>query len=850
MVRTFWIAAIAVPTMLGAQSAPSGTANGSSRAPSVTHAVRASVAPVIDGRGRDVVWESAPAVTDFRVFDPVHDGDPSMRTEARFAFDERNFYVLVRAFDPHPDSIMALLSRRDERTQSDYIRVILDTYHDKRTAYTFMVNPAGVQRDIYVFNDSEEDVTWNAVWEAKTTIDSLGWVAEFRIPLSQVRFGEKDDHTFGVSVSREIGRSNERSAWPLFRRDAFGIVSQLGEVSGIAGIGKNRRLEVLPYTVQSNESKYRRDRYGRLSRGTVGGDVKVGISSNLTLDATINPDFGQVEADPAVLNLSAFEQFFGERRPFFLEGTGIFSFAIDCNDGQCTGPFYSRRIGRPPQAGFLAAAGATVPRSSTILGAAKLTGRLSNGLSLGIMNAVTARESINDSLTVEPRSNYFVARLQQDLRGGRSGVGLVFSAVNRDLDEDVRGLLRREAYVAGLDWRHRFGPGGNLNWSGHALGSTVRGSAEAIARTQQSSVHFYQRPDDDIEYDPTRTSLSGASIRTSLNKQAGGITRFSTGIGLKTPGVEINDVGFMQNANLLTQSNWFALQFQQPRAFYRRAQINFNQYNSWFTDGTNTGHGGNINANAQFNNMWNAYAGVGGELGSICGSCTRGGPGIYEQPRIFSFAGFSADQRKAIVPGFNIHLGRGDNGRSKQVNLGPEVDFRVASSFSASLGMNFDRNIDDRQPIDNFGVSGNDTTHYTMAHLDQRTFSLSTRINWTASPTMSFQFYGEPFVTAGKFSNWREVARPRDTDYDRLYQPFTLYSNVSAYDFNYKQFRSNSVFRWEYRPGSTLFVVWQQGRTQDRTDVGSFSLDRDYRNLFRAHPENTFLIKSTYWFSF
>lgn len=815
-------------------------------APFVTEAVRAATAPVIDGRERDDVWAEAQVIDGFRQFDPVEDADPSFRTEAKFAYDERHLYVLVRAFDPHPDSIMSLLSRRDERTQSDYIRVLIDSYHDRRTGYQFMVNPAGVQRDIYLYNDGQEDVTWNAVWEVKTAIDSLGWVAEFRIPLSQLRFAPKDEHTFGVGVHREVARLNERSSWPLFRRTGFGMASQLGEIRGIRGIGGNRRVELMPYSVQSNESRARGPGWGRTQRSTMGADLKLGISSNLTLDATINPDFGQVEADPAVLNLSAFEQFFEERRPFFLEGTGIFSFAIDCSDGQCTGPFYSRRVGRPPQTGFLSPDANAVPTASTILGAAKLTGRLANGLSIGVMDAITAREDVADTLTVEPRTNYFVARLQQDLRGGRSGIGAIFSATNRSLDDATRDFLRRDAYTLGADFRHRFGPSGFYQVSGHVLGSSVHGSAASIARTQRNGVHFYQRPDDDITYDPTRTSLSGVSSGFGVSKNGGGLTRFYTGVWYKSVGLEVNDMGYMQSVNSMGQSNWFALMFQQPRAFYRRLQVNFNQWNSFDTEGLRGGRGGNINMNGQLKNMWFFFTGVGGSLSGHCGACLRGGPQLREQPSAFGWAGFDGDARRWLIPSFNLNWNRRDGGRSYNYNFGPSLRMRVASRFSASLGVNYSRNTDDRQWINNYGVVGSDTTHYTVAHLEQETVSLTSRINWTASPTLSVQVYAQPFSTGGDYSNWRRVRDARNPNYDQQFEPFRPGSDPGG--FNFKQFRSNTVVRWEYRPGSTLFFVWQQGRTQDGVDPGSFQFGRDYRNLFDAHPQNTFLVKASYWF--
>ncbi len=813
----------------------------------LARAVKVDRAPVIDGVARDAAWSVAPPVTGFREFDPVEGADPPMQTEARFAYDARNLYVLVRAFDPHPDSIMALLSRRDERTQSDYIRVVVDSYDDHRTGYEFMVNPAGVKRDIYLYNDSQEDVSWDAVWDVKTSIDSLGWVAEFRIPLSQLRYPRRDVHTFGVAVHREIARLNERSSWPLWRTSQPGIASQLGEVQGIAGIESPRRLEVLPYTVQSNESVERNAAFGRSQRGTVGADIKYGMSSNLTLDATVNPDFGQVEADPSVLNLTAFEQFYDERRPFFLEGTGILRFDQDCNDGQCTGLFYSRRIGRAPQLGSLASDASAVPTSSTILGAAKLTGRLPMGTSIGLLDAVTDRERVGEDLTVEPRTNYLVARFTQDLRKGQSGFGGILTAVHRDLDATTAPYLRQEAFTGGLDFRHRFGSNGIYQLSGSAVGSLVRGSAGAIAMTQRSAVHYFQRPDDGVGYDTTRTSLSGYAMNLGLSKNGGGVTRFWTGGWYKSPGLEINDVGFMTSVNGMGWSNWLGLVYQEPRAFYRRLQVNFNQWNNFLTDGTNTGIGGNVNVNTTLRNMWFVYGGVGMSRGAYCGSCLRGGPLLRTDASLNSWFGFSGDSRHAVVPGLNGGYNAGDGGRSWNWSVGPTVAVRVASNVSATLGVSYSRNVSDRQSLGNFGDIGADTTHYTVARLSQRTLSVTTRLNYTASPTLSFQFYGQPFVSAGGYTDWRQALHPHDADYAGRFTPYPDGGDPGG--FNFKQFRSNAVIRWEYRPGSTLFVVWQQGREQSDRDLGQFGGLGDYANLFEAHPANTFLIKASYWFS-
>ena len=585
---------------------PSALAAGAGARATSTVAVaeRATVAPVIDGRADDAIWSTAQVIEGFRVYDPSEDGEPRFQTQARVAYDERNLYVVVRAFDPHPDSIGALLARRDQRTASDEIKVLIDSYHDRRSGFEFAVNPAGVKRDIAIFNDSDEDISWDAVWDAAARVDSAGWVAEFRIPLSQLRYPASEQHTFGLAISREIARYQERHSWPVYRRSKSGIASQFGELTGIRGIASPRRLEVAPYSVAKTANVTDgATGYLMRSQGTAGADVKYGLTSNLTVDATVNPDFGQVEADPSVLNLSAFESFFPEKRPFFLEGQGMFRFDVNCNDGVCSGLFYSRRIGRAPQLSDTYAGDGNVT-SSTIIGAAKLTGRLSNGMSVGVLNATTQREVAPGDKTIEPLSNYAVGRLQQDFRGGRSGVGLMITNVHRDLDSWTSDYLRSDATSVGIDTRHETADR-RYSINAYAAASNVRGSAAAIASTQTSFVHNYQRRDDDIAYDPTRTSLSGTSFQLNVSKNGGGVTRFSTGYQYLSPGFEINDIGYLSRANQQNQYLWYAIQLREPTKVYRQFMINFNQWTNWTVAGLRQELGGNVNAHMQLkDNIW------------------------------------------------------------------------------------------------------------------------------------------------------------------------------------------------------------------------------------------------------
>jgi hypothetical protein len=817
--------------------------------PAQAVATRTATAPVIDGLDDDPAWRAATVIDQFLEYEPNTGAEPRFRTELRLLYDDRYLYVLGRMHDPAPDSIISLLSRRDVRTESEQLKLVIDSYLDRRTAYQFIVNPAGVKRDFYVYNDNIEDATWDAVWDAETSIDSLGWVAEFRIPFSQMRFADLSEHTFGLLVVRDVARTRQRISWPLFRRDQQGYVSQAGQVNGISRIPPPRRLEVMPYAVAKNLT--RPDGPGSWAHPfeqTVGADVKWGLTSNLTLDATINPDFGQVEADPAVLNLSAFEQFFEERRPFFLEGAGIFNFRTSCGDIDtgCTGLFYSRRIGRAPQLGGVYADPGN-PTSSRVLGAAKLSGRLASGLNIGVLNAATGRERGSLDRTIEPQTNYSVVRMQQDLRDGQSGVGLMLTAVNRSLDADTRDLLRSDAYSAGLDVRHRF-LDRRYELHAYVAGSLVRGSESAIATTQSDGVHRYQRRDDDIAFDPTRTALAGDAQRLSLSKFGGGITRFQSVYQRFSPGFETNDLGFQSRADQQLFRNWFSLQFQEPTRYYRRAFMNFNTMNTWSTEGLLTNSSLNTNWHWELPNTHWLHFGVNGTLpGSYDDRGARGGPAYRRAAGIDGWVGWEGDRRPWYSPTFFAGLWRGDEWRSRGWWAEPAFQFRVSSRFSASIGAAVRHSLNDAQWFGNFGDVATDTAHITFAELDQWTLGVTSRFNFTATPTLSFQLYAQPFTSVGDYREWKELGDPRSRDYDARFVPYG--GGADPGGVNFKQLRTNTVLRWEYRPGSILFFVWQQGRTDFAQGPTDFSFGRDMGDIFGLHPDSTFLLKISYWFN-
>ncbi|MFL5583128.1 MAG: DUF5916 domain-containing protein [Gemmatimonadaceae bacterium] len=831
-----------------------------------TRAVAARVAqpPTLDGRADDAAWTAAQVIDQFLEYEPNEGRETRFKTEVRVTYDDRNLYVLARMYDPAPDSIVSLLSRRDVRTPSEQLKLVIDSYHDRRTAYQFIVNPAGVKRDFYVYNDSNEDPSWDAVWDVATAIDSLGWVAEFRIPFSQLRFANKTEHTFGFMVVRDVARTNQRISWPLYHRTVQGYVSQAGEIGGLVNIPTPRRLEVVPYAVASNASERQTlsargsdlTLYSRAAETSMGADVKYVLSSTLTLDATINPDFGQVEADPAVLNLSAFETFFQERRPFFLEGTGIFDFRVSCQDidSGCTGLFYSRRIGRAPQLSDWYGTEAS-PTATTIAGAAKLTGRV-RGMSVGLLDAVTERERGLEGATIEPQTNYLVARARQELDAG-TDVGVMFTSVNRSLDDFSADLLRREAYAGGVDFRHRF-LRNNYELAAMVSGSLLRGSEAAIARAQTDGVHRYQRPDDDVAYDPTRTGLAGDAQRITVSKFGGGRTRFQALYERYSAGYDINDAGFLSRADVQTNHNWLAFQFQKPARFYQRAFWNFNTHGMWTTAGLPLSVGLNTNAHVQFKNfLWGHYGiNYNDFVPTYSDRAARGGPAVRKSKSVNMWGGLEGDSRKRVIPYLWTNFSRGDGGRSTYWGVDPNVELRISSQFSLSLGAGYSRNTDDWQWFDNYGDITSDTTHYTFAHLDQTTTNLSTRINWTATPNLSLQFYAQPFVTTGGYGNWREIGDARAARYEDRFRPYltdadgdptTAPVQGDPGGFRYSQLRSNTVVRWEYRPGSALFLVWQQGRELYDPRAYDFEFRRDARHLFGLHPDNTLLVKASWW---
>jgi hypothetical protein len=817
---------------------------------SSAYAVRATVPPVIDGKDDDEVWKETPVIDQFRQWQPTEGKAPRFRTEARIAYDAANLYVFVRAFDPHPDSIIKILERRDTFTPSDMIWLFIDSYHDKRTGFEFGVNAAGVKIDQAIYDDGNEDSAWDAVWDVATRIDSLGWTAEFRIPLSQMRYSTDRSHVFGMTIDRSIYRFSERMSWPLFRQSKPGLVSQFGTLEGLDDIDAPRRLEAMPYVVTKSASEISHNAFTNKSNVTLGGDLKYRVASNLTLDATINPDFGQVESDPAVLNLTAYESFFDERRPFFVTGRGLFRFDVNCNDVNCSseGLYYSRRIGRTPE--LAGTYGDTVAQQPTsIAGAAKLLGRFPNGLTFGVLDAVTQRADGMGGKTFEPTTNFSITRVKQDLRDGNTSFGGILTAVNRNNDTWSSPYLASGAYVGAVDFRHRFF-GNNYEVSGSLDQSRVEGSKQAILGIQTDAVHYYQRPDAELPLDSNATSLIGNSEEFKFDKVGGQHLMFESAYQRRSAGFEVNDAGYLRRADQQSWSTWVGFFDRHVRSWYNRFQLNNNWWQYWTTAGLplEAAYNTNLHITAKNNSSWN-IGGTIGQLGTTFDDrSARGGPAIRQDPYFAPWASISGDDRRSIVPVMSVNVFKGDIGHNSSFSASPEIDYKVSGRFSSALAFNWSTNIADNQWFGNF-LDSTGATHYTFAHLDQTTTSATIRINYTFSPTISLQGYTQPFVSKGTYSSVRQLsATPRASAYADRFAP---YDNPSVTNdpggFNFKEFQSNLVLRWEYHPGSTLFVVWNEGRQGFSPVQGDDSFQGDVRNLMSLHPANTFLVKVSYW---
>jgi hypothetical protein len=872
------------PSITFAQNTRAAASDTASRR--VAQAARRSGPIVIDGRLDDAAWAAAPVSSGFTQSYPTPGAQPVSPTEFRVLYDDQALYVGIRMHDAHPDSIAAQLARRDASgIYSDWVHLIIDSYRDRRTAFRFTVNPKGVKKDVYTSDDGQEDANWDAVWDVATLVDSGGWNAEYRIPLSQLRFGGADkgaERIWGFQVMRDIARRQARDSWaPWTRRDP-GFVSRFGDLRGLVDVPSPSRLEVMPYVSASatrapgdqNDPFYSKTDF----KPSVGGDLRYGLPGGLTLTATVNPDFGQVEVDPSVVNLSAFETFFPEKRPFFLEGGDVFNFGQvrTFNDYGSLRYFYSRRIGRSPQRflGDPSIRYADVPGETTIAAAAKVTGKV--GLwTVGLIDGITPEEKADVQLTdgdrtttpVEPFTNYFAGRGKRDFRNGQSVVGGMITSTARKVDSDVfNGFLRSNATFGGLDFEHSFA---NRAWvtSGFVGGSHVSGSKEAIAATQLNSSHYYQRPDADyIQFDPNRTSLDGHLGEIALQKNGG--LHASLAYKEVSPGLELNDLGFQGRGDYRALSVLNGFQQDKAGKNFRDYLVYWYATQTWNFGGTSIYRSLNGGLQGTLSNFW--YTGINWGVNPhyYNDRFTRGGPEAQVPSGWYIGADVTSDSRRQVVVGSGFNYAADESGGispSAYVNLDwrPTTSLRIRFQPSWNGGTatgQYVRSVADPLATNTFG------RRYVFADIHQTTLAMDTRIEWTFTPEVSLQMYAQPFVASGRYVNFKEFRTPRTYNFS-VYgrdQGTIARSGSGVYtvdpdgsgaapsfqfgdpNFNVRNLRGNAVLRWEYRPGSALFFVWQQERSGFEP-IGDFSAGRDIGNIFKTTPTNVFLVKATYW---
>jgi hypothetical protein len=846
-------------------------------------ATQITMPPVINGVLDDDAWKAGTWAGDFIQNSPYSGRPETQKTEFKILFDENNLYVAIKSYDTSPDSIVNRLTRRDE-TDGDLVGIIFDSFHDLRTGFLFGVSSSGVKYDQMFTNDSGDgDSSWDPNWWVKTSVNKEGWVAEMKIPFSQVRFEKSSGKVWGLDIARILYRKNETTFWQHIPREAPGMVHLFGELKGLEQIKPRKIFDVTPYGVARTETfeKVPENSFqssGRLSKLNGGIDAKIGVTNNMTMDLTINPDFGQVEADPSVVNLSAYETFFSEKRPFFIEGNNITNFGIGIGDGGVGNDnlFYSRRIGRQPQRDPDLKDNwyADVPARTNILGAAKLTGKNKDGLSVGIVEAMTAQTIAEiDTIggrqksTVEPFTNYFIGRIQKDLNKGNTLIGGIFTSTNRILDADVRDLLHKSAYTGGVDFTQYFK---NKNWmfNINAAFSLVEGSKKAILNTQESSTHYFQRPDKNYALiDSNRTSLNGSGGRIQLMKQ-NGHWNFLSAVLWKSPGFETNDLGYMRTTDQILGVLWAGYNAFEPKGFYKSFSLNSDFFGTTNFGGDLVSGGYEWNANINLKNFWSAWTGGSLNTSQLSTDMLRGGPTMKLPGSVDSRIGFNTDNRKKLVFTVYANGSKGYENNSHSLYTELDITFKPSNFIVFTISPSFNKSFSDLQYVTQESFNGRD--RYIFASINQKTISTSFRVNLNLSPNLTFQYWGQPFVATGKYYDHKYITDPMANRYTKRFMTYnasqktfdTDHYNIdenedgkSDYtidntDFNVKQFLSNLVVRWEYSPGSTVFLVWSQTRSYS-TDSGQMDFFNNLSDLFNKGknvPHNVFLIKFSYRF--
>lgn len=842
-----------------------------------TKSINTAEAPTIDGLIDEKSWDVVEWSTDFIEREPDENTAPSEQSKFKIIYDKKFLYIAFRCYDKDPSKIVKRMSRRDG-FEGDWIEVNIDSYHDKRSGFSFTSSVSGVKGDEFISNNGNNwDGSWNPIWYLKTNIDEEGWTAELKIPFSQLKFSNDKEQIWGLQVQRRFFRAEERSTWQRIPLDAPGWVSEFGELHGLKDIEPQKQIEIQPYTAtQLNtypEEKGNPFRDGQDDKLSAGLDAKIGITNDLTLDLTVNPDFGQVDADPAAIALDGFQIFFEERRPFFVENKNIFNFRFADNQDNL---FYSRRIGRSPQGRASLSENEFVdqPKYSTILGAAKFSGKTKTGWSLGVLESVTDNEyaEIDNNGSrrneiVEPLTNYFVGRAQKDFNNRNSFIGGIFTATNRNLRGEDLSFLRKSAYTAGIDFQHNW-KNRKYYFVGNIVTSHVIGSREAITRTQNSLTHLFQRTDaSHVAVDTMRTSLTGTGGRFEIGKSSVGHWRYNGTVIWRSPELELNDVGFLRQADEVRQYASISHQTLKPFGQFRRINTRFEQFSSFDFEGNYNRMQYSINSNANLKSNWNLNTQVVYKSRIYSNTILQGGPRFRYSEEVFQYLNFNSDSRKKVSFYGGIYYSQGKNDSFSYLEYDGGITYQPINAFTVSLSPNFVINKSKTQFVTETAFNGD--SRYITAELSQDTLNATLRLDYNINPNLTIQYYGQPFISKGKYKSFNKVTNPIANYYgDRIeiFQPnqIAFKEGENGYDvdedkdgaidysfenpdFSQVSFNSNLVVRWEYIPGSEIFLVWSQGI------YGNANMRDDLftginNQIFNRKPENIFLIKATYRF--
>ena len=836
--------------------------------------INTTAAPTIDGNLDDSIWASTEWGTQFIEVNPDENTDPSVQTKFKILYDQKHLYVALKALDPEPETITDRLSRRDGFV-GDRINVLIDSYHDLRTGFLFTVTAAGVRGDEFITdNGNNIDASWNPIWSAKALIDNEGWTAEMKIPLSQLRFSNDPNQVWGLNVVRNYFKNNELSAWNRIPIGAAGWVSEAGKLKGLKNIKPQKQIEIQPFVVTKLD-RYEAEAGNPYADGNdfnlnTGLDAKIGITNDLTLDVTINPDFGQVEADPAAINLDGFEIFNRDQRPFFVENKNIFDYRFADNRNNL---FFSRRIGRSPQVNLETTDEAFVnqPQNTTILGAAKFSGKTKNGWSIGVLESMTSKEfteistngNTSESLA-EPFTNYLVGRVQKDFNKKNTFFGGMFTATNRFITPEV-SELRKSAYSGGIDFTHQ--------WKNRAyfmeaniVMSHVQGSKEAIKLTQENLTHLFNRVDaTHLEVDPNRTSLTGTGGRFGIGKVGGQHWNYNAGFKWVSPELELNDIGFLRSADEMIQYANLRYRSIKPTGVFRDFNVRFNQFSAFDFEGNYNRIQYQINGSASFLNNWEIDFGLAHKPRIFSNSILRGGPRWRFSKENFQFFFVGSDRRKNFNGTIGLIHSQAKENNFSLLKFESELNYQPTNAFNISLSPEYSISKNQTQYVTQSDY--NSDSRYVLGTIDNHTLTASVRLDYTINPNLSIQYYGQPFISRGRYKDFKYVTNPVA---ERLTERFQLYDSnqinlsgndfqvdenrdgtmdysFSNPDFSYVQFNSNLVLRWEYIPGSELFLVWSQGvKSSVSSSDGLF--EGFETGILDERPQNIFLLKATYRF--